>query len=723
MAIINAAGIKATVLTEEFANSVDGSVVVQSDDIRQALVNVPEQHYTPRFFGVAGGALLADLFLADNTFIPTIRLDHVPGAGTYQAISFECTSLSDIPPTITVYWTTTGVSNSVVYATCSSSAPSAFNWVPPKRTYTVPVINTIAFTPGTNYTEALIGGDFGSVGSLTANNLNYFTVDLSGGPTILSGGLNFGPVGRVLTNTPTTSTYYGGISGIRFNGEVTCILPVSVAPGQEYICYGGNFTGVQLYNSQTMLSCVGLFIVDKNNPLGKNVRFNMRRDANDRTIPLCLEYAADYKSLIVGGSAFSLVNAGYWGAYCAMYASLTANTPFIGGNSSLSPLFDIDLSFNPTSANLWDRFKIKGVSSNIDVYTKLGAIKALKYFKGVLYIGGNFHRYYEAVDANFDVVGRRPDGTWSPIFFTGGDYYYAWPYIIPGNQKGFQAGAGGYAVNSIKIQQIGQKTVLYICGNFTKTIADTWFGTWGSGPEAPYLAAYDITKSLSGYSGPGPREFPIYLSAWNPIFDKPVVDLDYSNDDESLYVIGGFTKVTAVVEGKKVAQPASRFVILSQPDLVSNTPPIIHKPYINIAGGAFSYSDVVKVIPSESSLSGVLIATNMTTINLAPAKVIARLPRKDKSISPAVAKHIQWTISSKVVNVGDTIAVDSTQFDAITAYPGENYQLQKLIYNAPLEPGVGDLMRFYIQRTNDQNPNQLSASRVWITGIKVSHEQ
>jgi hypothetical protein len=716
MAIINAAGIKATVLTEEVANSVDESVVVQSDDIRQAIVNVPEQHYTPRFFGVAGGALSADLFLADNTFIPTIRLDHVPGAGLYQAISFECTSLSDIPPTITVYWTTTGVSNSVVYATCSSSAPSAFNWVPPKRTYTVPVINTIAFTPGTNYTEALIGGDFGSVGSLTANNLNYFTVNLSGGPSILSGGLNFGPVGRVLTNTPTTSTYYGGVSGIRFNGEVTCILPVSVAPGQEYICYGGSFTGVQLYNSQTVLSCAGLFIVDKNNPLGKNVRFDLYNySTNNKTIPLCLDYSSEYKTLFVGGTAWRKVAGEEWYSSIRMYGD-----SIIAQNSV--PVFGINLNYNLTAVDLWKKFKYIYLNPEIDTYKKDCVVKAIKYFDGALYIGGNFSRRNEASTANFEVIGRGTDGTWASIPYAGNQYSCVWPYVIPGNRKGFQAGSGGYAVNSIKIQQIGEKTVLYVCGNFTNTIADTWFGTWGSGPEAPYMAAYDITKSLSSYSA-GAKEFPTYLSAWNPIFDKPVVDLDYNEEDQSLYIIGGFTKVTAVVEGQKVVQPASRFVILSQPDLDNNTPPIVHKPYINIAGGAFSYSDTVKVIPSQSPLSGVLIATNMNAINLAPAKVIARLPRKDRSISPAVAKHIQWNISSKVVNVGDSIAVDTTQFNAVTAYPGENYQLQKLIYNAPLEPGVGDLMRFYIQRTNDQNPNQLSASRVWITGIKVSHEQ
>ena len=757
MAIIKVNGITTTLKAEELGISSDESISFNGDNLEIKTKNVPEQHYPSKFFGLSKQASAVDLPLTDGSFLQSISMDYPLNIGNVTpAVTLECNAVSEKNPTLTIYWTSTGSTTQVLYATCSASAPAVSNWVPIKRSYSVPVINTVAFTPGKNYTEALIGGNFNSAGSATYLNANYFAVNLSGGPSVTAGGLVYGPVGSVLTNTPTTSTYYGGISGIRINGDVTCILPISVGVNQEYIVYGGNFESVSLYNNATSLPCRNLFIVDKNAPLTRYLRFNLNwtnylstSSVNTMT-PLCLEYDPDFKTLIVAGSA-SIKIAKLdlpWGLVDLFYFTHSTSASGLGVTKNLNvpykiPLFRLSLVKDITATNLWDRFEPLNINGGYPAFfagysqdiTPLVIIKTAKYFKNILYVGGNFISSW-AYGRNLGTF----NDNFTALVCTSGSYFkngsdvryenlpYVWGYFSV-----FTAGAGGYAVNNIKIQTTDtNKHIMYVCGNFTSATVKTDNFILGAGTEtytntSPYLIAFDITNSVrSSLLSPGYNEataFPKYLSGWNPLFDKPVIDIDWDTDSNALYTLGSFSKVTANVDGYNRSFAANRFCVLSQPDLLEILPPFIYRPYINIAGGAASYFDTVKSIPNTSPLSGVLIATNMTTLNLLPAKSIARIPKKNGSISPLVAKYVKWNIGSKLVEPGGNIAFDSTDFTKITAYPGGNYELQKTIVSLDLNPNVGDIMRFYISRDTDSSSSTELTGRIWFTGMKVGHEQ
>ena len=292
--------------------------------------------------------------------------------------TFSTVSLTETPPSVTIFWTASGVSNSTLYTTNSST--SASTDIGSFSSFNGPI--TCLLSSGN---VVYVGGEFTAVGEVNCK--KFCVVNLNAGTYVQDR-----EFAGTLVSSPLTSD--GGLGNV---GTVNAI-----AEYQNLIILGGSFQG---------LKGRGLTILNKST--GSFYPFYVNGDVH------CLLVLGDY--LYIGGN-FDYIN------YTERSASIAS-----GSRVYANGLAQISLAL---VTNFPNNSIVRTFCANVNQrFYGRSSINTLASKNNVIYIGGLFDAYVgtELVASNIAILNS--DGTtsleWKPIiqgtvntFAIDGNYLY-----------------------------------------------------------------------------------------------------------------------------------------------------------------------------------------------------------------------------------------------------------------------------------------------------------
>lgn len=339
--------------------------------------------YNTKFDSLAV-ATTGDLFVSDGTNIAVTTFPYVStGSSPAPLATFSVVSPTDVPPTVSIFWTASGTNNSTIFVTNSATSSRSD-------------IGTLGFNgPVTALLSSgdymYVGGEFTALGDVNCR--KFCILNLNGGTPHPLFPHTLGTAGSVI------GTELSADGGFGLTGAVNAILETS-----ELIIFGGTY--------QSLLVGRGLTIYHKPS---KNVYpFYVNGDVNSLAI-----YGTD---LYIGGT-FDYLN------YLAESASVISGLrKYTNGLAKIS----LSLVVNYPNSSISKTF-----GANIqNLFSNLTTVNAIAVKSGTIYIGGEFNVYDGSTLAASNLAILNGDGTisrsWSSIvlgevFTLGidGDYLYA----------------------------------------------------------------------------------------------------------------------------------------------------------------------------------------------------------------------------------------------------------------------------------------------------------
>jgi hypothetical protein len=666
---------------------------------------------------------LADGTAPRFTRVPYVTAENKPG------FTFETTSLGKIPPSLTLYWlTSAGRTSSTAYATNSATTQvNTTSWYPNNYDVLASETAQVRAAKIINNRTLLIGGTFTKMGAIKTANAaangtlrnRFAVIDLLGGDLDPNGlgylgalssiPMTTGTIGERLLNT-SNGTAPGNLAtnGIT-TGYVYAIEHFRVTSNNsEWYAVGGSFTTA---NPIADASVDKLVLIHKNNS----------------TTP-CKEYP-----LVVTGDVYRLL---YADGYLYVAGTVTkVRAPHANWGTVVNTdltvyggVFRIDMT--GTTPSIDTAFITNTGSTALSGGATLskisGVSRALGYYDGILYVGGNTTlvggSVFGAVRSSlgFLALYTQPTGTGrTPSDRSPGHVVKDWAINID-----FYPGST-VAINTIVIDP---DTKMMYAGGFPQNITQRTpeYNTVKTVYTARGVMAFDITNPA----------YPVYKQNWIPValpadYTKGVISmcLHQPGDDNSpIYVLQCPGTLRCFSNPNAGGNPnATAGELLSWKSTVNYT-----------MVGTDQYPDALIRIPNTSPLSGILVTGDFTVANGRGRQNVARINGINEGLTTpasAVCFNVQGSL------IGDGVPLDaSTSLFTLTAEIGEPFELRRTV-TPSLTSIFGEettrkqLMRFTVTRPGDdgvlintdtgtETPfNDSHRSDIWLYGCALDYNE